>query len=270
MIKRSLCFLTAMVLLLLPWAAPAEEEDECLHTPASQYLKRGAVEADVGRPGYSGDWYCPLCGAKMASGYEIPALEPPVGAAMAGSTDEEPGGETGGEPETPAAPAQEGAPAQGEPPAQPEPPVTLPEAPVTEQNPTQPEAPVTQPEAPVTEEKPAAQPEPAVKPEKPAGPAAPDPKEEAPAKPEEPVVLPASGAGAQDSGNGQAGTAPKKQSAPKKSSAGGKQPAARDHFSANYPYRRVRMTPDPAAQAEAAGTRTWPQASSPFQKLLQE
>ena len=29
MMKRALCFLTAAVLLLLPWIAPAEEDDEC-------------------------------------------------------------------------------------------------------------------------------------------------------------------------------------------------------------------------------------------------
>ncbi len=275
MMKRALCFLTAAVLLLLPWIAPAEEDDECLHTPASQYVKRGAVPADVGQPGYSGDWYCPLCGAKMAAGYEIPALEPPVGAAMDGQQDQE-----NGENETPVTVPESNPSVQGDTPAQPEeplqdPPPAQPEAPVTEEKPAQPEEPLqdlppAQPEAPVTEEKPAAQEEPAVKPEKPAGPSVSGPKEEAPAEPEQPVVLPSSGSGTKEGGNGQAVTEPKKQTAPKKTGSGDKQPQAREHFSSNYPYRRIRITPDPAAQAEAAGTRTWPVASSPFQKLLQE
>lgn len=251
MMKRALCFLTAAVLLLLPWIAPAEEDDECLHTPASQYVKHGAVPADVGQPGYSGDWYCPLCGAKMAAGYEIPALEPPVGAAMDGQQDQE-----NEENETPVTVPESDPSVQGDTPAQPEEPLQDP--------------PPAQPEAPVTEEKPAAQEEPAVKPEKPAGPSVSSPKEEAPAEPEQPVVLPSSGSGTKEGGNGQAVTEPKKQTAPKKTGSGDKQPQAREHFSSNYPYRRIRITPDPAAQAEAAGTRTWPVASSPFQKLLQE
>ena len=267
MMKRALCFLTAAVLLLLPWIAPAEEDDECLHTPASQYVKRGAVPADVGQPGYSGDWYCPLCGAKMADGYEIPALEPPVGAAMDGQQDQG-NGETGAEPETPVTPPENDPPVQGDTPAQPEGPAQ-PEKPAQPEEPVQ-DLPPAQPEAPVTEEKPAPQEEPAVKPEKPAGPAVSGPKEEAPTEPEQPVVLPSSGSGTKEDGNGQTVTEPKKQTAPKKPGSGGKQPPAREHFSANYPYRRIRITPDPAAQAEAAGTRTWPVASSPFQKLLQE
>ena len=63
--KRVLCFLTAAVLALVPWAAPA---DPCLHSDPVDYVARGYVEPQPGQPGYSGDLVCPYCGAVMVPG----------------------------------------------------------------------------------------------------------------------------------------------------------------------------------------------------------
>ena len=111
--KRILCFLTAAVLILLPWAAPAleeDDEDECFHQN-KDYINM--KEAEVNVPGYTGDYVCLDCGLVILKGEVIPALDPPVGEAMDGSLDgdgESGTGETGntGNPdvsEDPAVPA---------------------------------------------------------------------------------------------------------------------------------------------------------------------
>ena len=81
---RILCFLTAAVLILLPWTAPAEK-DECLH---KHWELRNAKEADIGVPGYTGDKYCLDCHTVFQRGSNTPALEPPAGAALDGSQDQ--------------------------------------------------------------------------------------------------------------------------------------------------------------------------------------
>ena len=197
--KRALCFLTAAFLFLLPWAAPA---DGCLHSDPSAYVVRGRVEPQVGVAGYSGDYYCPLCGAKMVSGYPLPALEPPAGP---GSQTQS--GSSGSEPEKPVQPKQ---------PADPAP----------------------------------------AKPEQSSG----------PAKPEVPVSYP-------DPGNSKTEQPASRENSPAagtKNSKSGNRAAASKRFSADYPYRRIRMTPVPGIRAEAAGTPVQPKAVSPFQKMLSE
>ena len=42
----------------------------------------------------------------------------------------------------------------------------------------------------------------------------------------------------------------------------------RKRFSRYYPYRRIRMTPEPNLRAVAAGIRIWPAAGSPLQQML--
>lgn len=44
--------------------------------------------------------------------------------------------------------------------------------------------------------------------------------------------------------------------------------AGRERFSTLYPYRRVKMHPEPGIRAEAAGILLWPAAVSPFQNML--
>ena len=78
MSRRILFFLTAAVLILLPFcpALACEHYDTGL-VSGSQLVKRGYIAPQVGVPGYSGDFCCPTCGAVIFSGKEIPALEPP-------------------------------------------------------------------------------------------------------------------------------------------------------------------------------------------------
>ena len=84
MSKRILCLLTAAILLLLPWASLAED-DECLH---KHWELRNVKNADVGVPGYTGDKYCLDCHTIFQRGKETPALEPPAGSALDGSQDQ--------------------------------------------------------------------------------------------------------------------------------------------------------------------------------------
>ena len=84
MSKRILCLLTAAILLLLPWASPAED-DECLH---KHWELRNVKKADVGVPGYTGDKYCLDCHTVFQRGKETPALESPAGSALDGSQDQ--------------------------------------------------------------------------------------------------------------------------------------------------------------------------------------
>ena len=81
--KRILCFLTAAVLILMPWIAPAEQ-DECLH---KHWELRNVKSADIGVPGYTGDKYCLDCHSVFQRGKNTPALEPPAGAELDGSQD---------------------------------------------------------------------------------------------------------------------------------------------------------------------------------------
>ena len=105
MTKRILCFLTAAVLVLLPWTAPAEEEEEeeCLHKHKDTV---GYVAPAVNVPGYSGDYVCLDCHAVLRKGNVLPALEAPAGEAMDGSLDK-----TGGSVPTKAVPARPATPA---------------------------------------------------------------------------------------------------------------------------------------------------------------
>ena len=199
--KRALCFLTAAILFLLPWAAPA---DGCLHSDPSAYVVRGRVEPQVGVAGYSGDYYCPLCGAKMVSGHPLPALEPPAGP---GSQTQS--GGTGSEPEKPETPVQPKQPADA-----------APAQPGQSSGPAKPETPVSFP----------------------------DPGN---SKTEQPAARESKPAGTKTNKSGNRSVAPKR-------------------FSADYPYRRVRMAPVPGIRAEAAGTLVRPKAVSPFQKMLTE
>ena len=132
----------------------------------------------------------------------------------------------------------------------------------------QPEAPVTQPEtqseqtrsevpveAPVeVPDQPAAvsDPEPETQPALPETPAVPDLPEviPEPVPDEAPEPAPESLPGQQASGGN---------SSPGQS--------GREPFSERYPFRRVKMNPEPGIRADAAGTPVWPKAVSPLQQM---
>ena len=278
--KRILCFLTAAVLILLPWAAPAEDEDdECLH-PNKDLVN--AKEPEVGVPGYTGDYVCPDCHAVLKKGDIIPALEPSVGEAMDGSLDED--GETGGDgsstgsEELPVIPAS----SDPQPESQPEPePQSQPESPTQPEVPAQPETPV-QPAAPAQPET-RAETQPEVRPETPAQPAAvsaPDAETppEAPQVPEapepaaepvpEPEPVPAPVPEPVPAEAPDPAPAPAPAPAPKTSGGSSKpRQAGREPFSERYPFRRVKMNPEPGIRAEAAGTPLRPKSLSPLQQM---
>ena len=79
MSRRVLCFLTAAVLCLLPFcpALAACEHYTNGIVSGSDLVLRGYVAPQVGVPGYSGDFCCPMCGAIAIRGQTLPALEPP-------------------------------------------------------------------------------------------------------------------------------------------------------------------------------------------------
>lgn len=80
MSRRILFFLTAAVLILLPFCpAMACEHYDTGQVTGSQLVRRGYTAPQVGVPGYSGDLCCPTCGAVIFGGKELPALEPPGG-----------------------------------------------------------------------------------------------------------------------------------------------------------------------------------------------
>ena len=73
--KRVLCFVAAAVLILLPWSAPAELCEDG-HADPTEYYTVGAYDPTETEPGYSGDFYCPVCGALMMHGWTIDPLPP--------------------------------------------------------------------------------------------------------------------------------------------------------------------------------------------------
>lgn len=291
--KRILCFLTAAVLVLLPLAAPAEDDDECLH-PNKDLVN--AKEPEVGVPGYTGDYVCPDCHAVLKKGDIIPALEPSVGEAMDGSLDED--GETGGDDSSTGSEELPVIPASSDPQSesQPEPePQSQPESPTQPENPAQPEVPA-QPETPVQPAVPAqpetpaqtetrAETQPEVRPETPAQPAAVSAQEaetppEAPQVPEapepaaetvpEPEPVPEALPEAIPAEASAPAAAPASEPASVPKTSGGsstpRQPG-RQPFSTQYPFRRVKMNPEPGIRAEAAGTPLRPKSLSPLQQM---
>lgn len=288
--KRALCFLAAVLLLLLPASCPAEEE--CYHL--NQEL-RGKVDADYGVPGYSGDVYCVDCGLLISPGEVTVPLDEPsddyypsVLSEGAGETDEEDPPAKADPPEEPKVPsepeppAEPELPAEPEPPAgpempaqpepgvlpgepeQPEPPVIPPEEPVT-----QPETPVTQPEAPVTQTEESALPDPpAARPEEPASPpeTPPEPVLPEPGDTEKEAELPAVIPEPEPAeAETPAEPEPQAPAAP-----GGTRKSGWVPFSEKYPFRRVRMNPEPGIRAEPAGKLIWPRPESTLQQMLGE
>lgn len=203
--KRILCFMTAAVLILLPWNAPAELCEDGHADPADYYVV-GAREPTETEPGYSGDFYCPVCKTLMVRGWKIDPLPPSGGNAQTGqpavqSPDSDLPEEKTESPVLPPAPS--------EPEKEPEPDEPLPEIP------------------PVNPE--------------------PEPK---------------AGQKQKSDQKQQTKTNPK----PAGSTSGKK--SGREHFSKDYPFRRVRMNPEPGICAPAAGELIWPKASTPMQKML--
>ncbi len=273
--KRVLCFLTAAVLALLPWAAPAEDGDdeECRHEHKDTVRY---VAPAVGVPGYSGDYACLDCGFVFQKGDVIPAVDDPVGAVMAGGQDDSGGNDTDGLTEPAVIPAvsdpEPDPPPQPDSPAQPEMPAAAPAVQAETQPETKPELPV---EAPAVQ----AETQPETKPEAPAQPAAVS-APEAETAPEVPAVPDPPKAAAEPVPEANpdpvpepvpAGAAPAAASdpAPRQPSggSGGTRPSGRTPFSEKYPFRRVKMNPEPGIRAEAAGTLLWPKAVSPLQQM---
>ena len=79
MFKRGLCFLTAAVFLLLLAPVPGHA---CEHygpdTPKSKLVRKGYVEPQVGVPGYTGDYHCPVCDAIVIKGKPLAAADDEV------------------------------------------------------------------------------------------------------------------------------------------------------------------------------------------------
>ena len=241
--KRFLCFVTAAALFLLPWAAPAENEGgECLHRNKNTV---GYIEPDIGKPGYSGDFVCLDCNAVLRKGDVIPALEEPIGSAMDGSRDgpgQNGSGETGG---SSAASEEPDGPARDEVSGQ-----TQEQTGQTEEQAVIPPSSDPQPEnrAGTQDE---------LQSEAPVQPVAfCDPEQEEPAVDPEAVPaeipIPESETGSEEQSAGTAGEI---------------RNSGRRRFSVQYPFRRVKMNPDPEIRAEAAGTLLWPGASSPLQQM---
>ena len=115
MFKRGLCFLTAAVFLLL---APAPGH-ACEHygpdTPKSKLVRKGYVEPQVGVPGYTGDYHCPVCDAIVIKGKPLAAADDPANSLVHPQEI----------PDTPADPGTQAGKDNPEKPAEPEKPVTL-------------------------------------------------------------------------------------------------------------------------------------------------
>ncbi len=80
--KRVLSFLFAVVMVLMLLPVPAGACDHCDEDGEPlKYQLKGAVPPGIGKPGFSGDYCCPLCGAVVIPGWTLPALEEPSGSA---------------------------------------------------------------------------------------------------------------------------------------------------------------------------------------------
>ncbi len=234
--KRILCFMTAAVLILLPWNAPAELCEDGHADPADYYVV-GAREPTETEPGYSGDFYCPVCKTLMVRGWKIDPLPPSGGNAQTGQPAvQSPGNDSQEEnPEAPVLPPSSGNEQTGQPDSRPS---------GNNSQEKNPEIPVLPP-APSEPEK------------------EPEPDEHLPEiPPVNPEPEPKAGQKQKSDQKQQAKTNPK----PAGSTSGKK--SGREHFSKDYPFRRVRMNPEPGICAPAAGELIWPKASTPMQKML--
>ena len=74
MIRRVICFLSALALALLPVLACAECNHHDEEGRPYGLVPSGYVPPQPGVPGWSGDQCCTACGAVVIRGTEIPAL----------------------------------------------------------------------------------------------------------------------------------------------------------------------------------------------------
>ena len=88
--KRMICYLAALVLLLLPTGSFAECEHYPGEVSAGELLLKGYIEPQPGIPGYSGDWCCPICGAVVIRGNPIDPLPDPDEEEKKGNEQEDP------------------------------------------------------------------------------------------------------------------------------------------------------------------------------------
>ena len=116
--RRGLCFLTAAAFLLLLLPAPA---CACEHfgpdTEKSKLVCKGRVEPQVGVPGYTGDYYCPICDALVRKGTVMEAADDQSGSPI--QPQEKP--DTPSDPEKPAGQEDPEKPAEPEQPVRPKP-----------------------------------------------------------------------------------------------------------------------------------------------------
>lgn len=276
MIRRILCFLTATVMILLPWAAPAVEEDEeeCLHL---HWEVRNSKPADVGVPGYSGDKYCLDCHRIFERGRNTLPLEPNKGEDLANQINKDnellQGGGNGQQkvndpPEQQQQQQEQQAPKQGQPvqqqnqtqpasDAQPqtEQPVQQPQQEPQQSQAAEPEEPVI----PAGEPLPPAQPHPDL-PSEPAEPAGPMKETQPEEEDAQPAVIPESAPQEDPEAPDPENTNP--------ADGNPSRNTKRVRFSDTWPFRRVRMTPEPGILAEAAGIRIWPGTASPLQQMI--
>ena len=212
------------------------------------------------------------------SGTDSPQEQPPAGPETPEGESGEPSGQTpAAEPEEPVTPSEQQA---GEPSsAEPEVPVALtddtdpqqaadPEQPAVQPE-AQPEQQAAEPEQPVISadipsrsgaEEQASESEAPVRPQPdmPAGQVSePLPEETA----DQPAVIP-------DALPDEAEAPAAQEPDPAPSAGNPGQASGRKHFSEQFPFRRIRMNPEPGIRAEAAGSRIWPRAASPLQQMM--
>ena len=242
MLKRVFALFT--ILLFLPVLAFAECNHHDEDGRPYGLVPRGYVPPQPGVPGWSGDQCCAACGAVVIRGSEIPALP-----------EEDRRDEKKEEEDQPVVPAD--VPVVSV--EQPEPPVVSVEQPQEQPvSPAQPEAPVVPAAQPVTPAE--------TKEQAPVQPA--ESRQETQVQPEsKPADLPAPPP--EEKKTEQKQTNKPADSGKKTSGGGGKtKKAGRERFSDRFPYRRVKMTPDPEYIAEFAGELLWPLTGSPFLEMF--
>ena len=111
--QRVLCFLAVVSLISLLLPVPVHA---CKHynkySDRNKLVRKNHVDPQEGIPGYTGDFYCPVCGDLVIEGEPIPATEDTSGSYVHPQT-------IPGEPAKPDPPADPGKPAEPETPVKP-------------------------------------------------------------------------------------------------------------------------------------------------------
>jgi len=251
---RVLCCLAALLLLF-----PALTCAECTHHDEDGrpygLVPRGYVAPQPGVPGYTGDQCCAVCGGVVIRGSELPPLPEPDNREENQKQEEQIA--PAAEPEAPVVSVErpETRPAEQEVPVVPAIPAVQQSEPAGPAEPEAPIVPAAQQEAKPEEKKQETQPQTENKQEM---------QEQSESKP---LNLPAPPPQEKKTEEKQADKPADSEKKP--SGRDGKtKKADRIRFSLRFPYRRVKMTPDPDYIAEFAGELLWPLPGSPFLEMF--